>query len=315
MARTILASVFLAFVSASCTQNADTPTETRAPVSSASSENAIVPDAATPPQSDTPVAVSSQEPTTPPEIAPTTESAASSEAEKRRRDAFQQSRYLPLVVGNKWTYAKTVSGKTPVVAWEAFKIGEKTQFVFGPVKAIAAGTYEETYSVAAITEEDGRQRWLIDLPIATARDGRYSGLVARTDKVYWGRVVSSEHLIEIGEIQVWEHFAGPYKHQRTLLIDPFLEGVEATLQSLTTVQTKNSAKRASVTVPAGSFSGCLMVTGTLTVPNSGNEDGQIWNTLSWYAPGVGLVKEQQEHDGIASYTLELIKYDLKPRPQ
>jgi hypothetical protein len=237
---------------------------------------------------------------------------AATEKEAVQADnAIQQSRYLPLYPGSKWTYRKVVAPGAKVVAWEAFEIGGKIQFAFGPVKAIQRGLFEETYAVKDRIVEEGRQRWLIDVgKKETARDGRYAGLIGRVDKVLWGRVISSGDVIEIGEIMIWEHFAGPYRQQRTLIVEPRQPNVEAYISQIKPVVVSNSAKPVTITVPAGKFEGCIEIVSELTIKKN-DATADVWRTSSYYAPNVGLVKEEQsspEHK--ATYTLELMKYEL-----
>ncbi|MCX5645051.1 MAG: hypothetical protein NTZ17_10270 [Phycisphaerae bacterium] len=238
---------------------------------------------------------------------------AASEKEAGNADnAIQQSKYLPLSVGNKWVYRKTVPRGAAVVAWEALEIDEKIQFAFGPVEQIRQGTFEEVYVIKDRIVEDGRQRWVIDVGTKeTARDGRYSGLMMSVDRVLWGRLPSSEHVVEIGEIMIWEHFAGPFRQQRTLLIEPRQPSVEAHMSRLDgMVIVSNSSKPAAVTVPAGKFEECIEIVTELRLKRR-DEKVDIWRTRSYYAPNVGLVKEEQSSpERKPTYTLELTEYKL-----
>lgn len=227
----------------------------------------------------------------------------------------QQSKYFPLDVGNRWVYRKTVSKNVEVFAWECPEIEKgKTTFVFGPVKEIIPGTTEETYIVKDEMDEDGRKRWLIDVGSEKARDGRYGCLYSRVDKIFWGRLISGKDVIEIGEMMVWEHFAGPFKQERTLLIEPLLKDAEVRIKRIDSIETVCSSKKANVSVPAGKFNDCLEIISRVEAPDIRSKTPKkgVWKTYSYYAPGIGLVKEEQKNDsGESTYILELTQHTIK----
>jgi hypothetical protein len=235
--------------------------------------------------------------------------AANKLKEREDNDRLQQSPYLPMAKGNKWTYRKTVHKGTKVFCWEAWEFKGKLKYVHLPLDKLKPGVTMEEYKVTDEQEEDGKKRWTIDVGDAEqARDGRYGGIIRTPEKIMWGRFVSSEHLIEFGEILVAENvFEGTLRQERTLLLQPLLPNLEAHSHLLTPVVYKCSAKRKTVTVPAGEFSGCLEV--TMIVSGKG---GNEWSTISYYAPSVGLVKEyQRDPDDKTTYTMELTDYELQ----
>ena len=220
-----------------------------------------------------------------------------------------QSKYLPLSSGNKWVYRKTVLRK--VFAWQAYgKVGQSTvTFARGTPPNILPGESEETFTVTDKVEENGLELWKIAVSSPTARDGRYGSWLTTPDTILWGRVPSSEHVIEIDEILVSQSvFEGERRHRGILLVETLVKGTEATLQSLKPVKFVASAKSVDAEVPAGRFKGCLEI--TMKVEGTGDQEG--WTTYSYYAAAVGLVRELQKDDrNNTTYILELIRYELK----
>jgi hypothetical protein len=219
------------------------------------------------------------------------------------------SQYLPLGVGNAWVYKKTVL--RPVFAWEAYQKTDdiKVMLVLGISPSLTTGEYEETIRVKNKVEDNGLELWEIEVSAQTVRDGRYGGLFIPPHQILWGRVPSSEHVIEIGEILINQSFfEGERRHTRTLLAEPPAEHVQILLQpSGLPVTYITSPNRVDVEVTAGRF--CCALEMIMEIEDT--EQGRTWSTYSYYVPEVGLVKEFQKDDaGHMTYLFELIEYEV-----
>lgn len=215
------------------------------------------------------------------------------------------SNYLPLNTGNYWTYHRTVL--QDVYTWEAYQtLNEGTvTFVVMTVPGIQPGDSEETYRVLAPDDEIGL--WKMEISDPLSRDGRYGGGYTKPDQILWGRVPSSEEIIEIDEILIKEsYFEGTKKYETVLLAQSLIEGAEVTLMlSNSKVTYAVSSTWTEITVPAGTFP-C-----TLEVVTQVVSDYASWEIFSYFAPGVGLVKEMQiDGSGQAAYTMELVEYHV-----
>lgn len=215
------------------------------------------------------------------------------------------SDYLPLATGNFWTYHRTVL--QDVHTWEAYQIlSEGTvRTAVMTVPGITSGDSEETYRVIGPADQLGL--WEIEVSAPLSRDGRYGGGYTKPDRIMWGRMPSSEDIIEIDEILTQEsYFEGTKKYRGVLLAQSLIEGAEATLMLSGSDTTYTASSTwTEITVPAGTFS-C-----TLEMVTQVESDFASWKTYSYYAPGVGLVKEMQVDDsGRSAYTLELVQYQV-----
>lgn len=220
------------------------------------------------------------------------------------------SGYLPLADGNTWTYTKTVSGT--VLAWEGYRVaGKGVQFVVGPSRDVTPGRSEETYSIKGKAVKYGPGLWdvKVEPDLSKARDGRYGGLLTRPEKILWGRIPSGTDVIHIGEVLIRESvFEGEKRHEGTLLVEPLKEGVEVMVQDLKGVIFRTSPQLLDVTVAAGRFPCSLEMTMTV----EGTQPGSKWTTHSYYAFGVGLVREvQRDARNNEIYSLELRRYRVR----
>lgn len=217
-----------------------------------------------------------------------------------------ESTYLPLATGNTWTYDKTVTSQ--VFAWEAYTAENtgQTQMIVGPPENVTTGKFEETYQIIGETDKPGL--WEVAVPDTAARDGRYGGLVNRPDTILWGRVPSNKEVIQINEVMFWESaFQGHVEQSIIFLVETHLPDMEVTMTPppghvtyITRVQP------IPITTPAGSFP-C-----TLEVIMQVDGEPYQWTTTSYFAPGVGLVKEYQLNEkGRQTYIMELTHYELK----
>ena len=238
----------------------------------------------------------------------------------------QQSEYLPLSKGNSWTYKRTV-------------FSDKGVFTIRPASGgpgiamgnsnVGLGTTLETYEVK---DWDSKQKaWQITVNNMSGRDGRYGGLILsdEVDKIFWGIDPSQKDaLIVIEKLLLPPSvFRGERRTKFPILIDPMAEGTMLEFQYGEFMRVKSiSGLGRDISVTAGKFSSLLLVifemkpqgiTGKkpANVKKTGEtkkfnwEDG--WTTASFYAPGVGLVREvQKDSKGNETYLLELIKYEL-----
>lgn len=230
--------------------------------------------------------------------------------QKLSSDEAQQSKYLPLSVGNNWTYRKKVPEGAKVFFIKPYPHGENEAILKGPSE-ILSGESQETFVVKDHRTEDGIERWEITITPKTARDGRYgTGPFKNADTVLWGRVISSGSVIEIGEIFIYNSSILEPKERRhtlPLFVEPLLENADVTIFGNAPGEYGSSHKRVTVEVPAGRFEGCLEMVQKV----KGTDEYKMWTIHSYFASGVGLVKEiQKDEKGNTTYTLELLKYEL-----
>jgi LysM repeat protein len=216
------------------------------------------------------------------------------------------STYLPLAQGNTWTYNKTVTGT--VFAWEAYTAEStgQTQMLVGPPESVTTGKFEETYQIVGPASTPGL--WEVAVPGTSARDGRYGGLLNHPDTILWGRVPSSKDVIEINEVMFWESvFQGHVEQSIVLLVEAHLADVEIMMippPGYVTYTTRVNPDP--IQTPAGSF------TCTLEVTMKVDGEPYQWRTISYFVPGVGLVKEYQLNEkNEQTYLMELTGYSLK----
>jgi hypothetical protein len=224
-----------------------------------------------------------------------------------------QSNYLPLAVGNQWQYKRTIL--RDIYAWEGYAEEKEDgkselQFLVGQPSGFAPGESTETYIITGTVEKGGLQFWEVQVSSPQARDGRYGGVYTQPDRILWGRVASSAEIIEIDEILTQEagYFIGAKREERILVVEPLIQdNVQATLSHtrLPEIQYTALPDLTQVDVPAGKFS-C-----SVEVVTKVDTDQFKWETHSFYAPHIGLVKEVQYDDaGKVTYTLELVQYKL-----
>jgi len=168
--------------------------------------------------------------------------------------------------------------------------------------------------------------WEIGVEPANARDGRYEsipGTALTVEKILWGRVPSSEHIIEIDEVIVRVIARSPIfegtevREERPILLEPKTAGMEVRIApswdgssfhpTPVNMEVKASLQEVDIVVPAGTWREVLEVT-TDIKPDEANK----WTIISYYVQGVGLVKEVQfDPEGSESYRLELESFETK----
>jgi len=230
--------------------------------------------------------------------------------------------YMPLNVGNSWTYKRTVSGG--VLTWSFI-----TENVRGGLqdmnknmnrglglRGVKPGSVtEEVYEIVRGPSRKGQNMYEVQVSDKKARDGRY----AKAKSILWTRTVINNEMT-FKEVILKESImvtGGEELHKADFLAVPKMEhlGISKTLvPNNVEMKINPNGKFTKVTVPAGTFDNCIEVLVMVLPGNSPSESdfGKGWVTRSHYAPGVGLVKEvQQNHAGIVTYTLELTKFTLK----
>ncbi|MCK4340647.1 MAG: hypothetical protein KAY37_02845 [Phycisphaerae bacterium] len=252
------------------------------------------------------------------------ETAAPKKTEKRPAlpSEPEGSQYLPMNTGNTWTYYKSTSGKGEILLWALIeRSGDKGKVAYITAKAGPA-TSQETYTVQESVQDGRLKFWQIRVDPTEARDGRYGsipGTALRVEKILWGRVPSSEHIIEIDEVIVRNPVFGgtEVREERPILPEPKTTDMEVRIVPGTwngssfhptpvNMEIKASLQKIDIVVPAGSWREVLEVTTDV------KQEGAKWTTISYYVQGVGLVKEVQfDPEGSESYRLELKSFQLK----
>ncbi len=251
---------------------------------------------------------------------------------KEKQTTETLKRYLPLAVGNKWTYQRTVYKSDEVFHYRK-QIIEKPGWNSPPRGAVyftLGRTIEkmpqsslETYSISNSTLTDKFASWDVEIEGTIPRDGRYSSLYIKEEpNVKWLYVDGG----------VWELMQGEYLGAETIsqtwlavlepgiiISDSAKEG-EIPFWAIGAVLIPEK-----ITTPAGKFSSCLknctMIRGQnlkevllkdMPPEYSEQEDGfGNFTTISFYAEDVGLIKEVQYNSkGELVYELALIEYKV-----
>jgi hypothetical protein len=233
--------------------------------------------------------------------------------------------YLPLAEGNRWTYRKTILPGGQPRLWSMFPAPkEKGDLVISVGgNHFESGVTEETYLVGK-RSSDGR--WDVTVTSDMARDGRYAGnfMGSSVQRISWGPMIKRPRpdLIVIDEVIVmsrWPPYGdGPLERVDYLLIETNTSRPSGKHATLWTGWSRVEAEHTSeeIRVPAGQWRHCIrMITnfGKEPIKNTKahREDATRWSTVSYYARDVGLIKEQQvDHDGRATYTMELTNYSV-----
>lgn len=226
---------------------------------------------------------------------------------------LEYSHYLPLAKGNTWTYRKTEKEK--IFFWS---LSERDKVWYGTIKS-ETGMSEETYAVKESIIENGLKFWEIQVSSPKARDGRYGAVCGLIDRILWGRVPSSEHIIEIEEIIVRKsYFSDEWKEERPILIEPVVKDMKISVTPGRWDDTTGfhphpldmtisaAIEKLNITVSANTWKECLKVSTEVKT------EKYQWTRHSYYVRGIGLVKEiQEDRNGDLTYLLELISYTLK----
>jgi len=252
---------------------------------------------------------------------------------KEKQTTESLRRYLPLAVGNKWTYQRTVYQSDEVFHYGK-QIIEKPNWNSPPRGAVyftVGRTIEkmpyssrETYTISNFTLADKFAFWEVEIEGIIPRDGRYSSLYTKKEpNVKWLYVNEG----------IWEIMDGEYSDAETknqtwlavlkpgIIISDSVKQGETPFWAIGAVLTPEK-----ITTPAGKFLNCLknctMIRGQnlkeVLLENKPPEyleweDGfGSFTTISYYAKDVGLIKEVQYNSkGEVTYKLELIDYNVK----
>src|SRR3989338_2244471 len=173
-------------------------------------------------------------------------------------------KHFPLQEGNTWTYVRTVQEGAKVFncteatiekSWDKPK--GLTYLVVSLGNAIneMPSRSEETYSV---TEKDKGIFWKVNVQGDNPRDGRYeprTGKTEETPEVIWGyvgdgalEIIKGEHMGDETRNQIWSVVIKP-----DIIISPSTEDNEAPNWAIGAKMCDGE-----ITVPAGTFSNCLM---------------------------------------------------------
>ena len=256
--------------------------------------------------------------------------------------------YLPLAKGNTWEYERTVSDSKRVCSWQHelhIMPGGMTMVYstrgFGLMVEDPPKRSTERYSVTGQEKAGDDSFWVIDVKGECPRDGRYYRHGTPAEKVLWGRLSAKgprgssmtffQERVHYG--MDYDSFSGPRysrEHHATMLIIPDLPGSSLSM-NVEPAEVACLGTTESVKVPAGTFNNCLVMLTTLppegigdlrdrmpklpagmeVPPPKENDFTRGWTTKTYFARGVGMVKEVQvSWDGRETYRLELKKYNI-----
>jgi hypothetical protein len=228
--------------------------------------------------------------------------------------------YFPLQTSNSWTYIRTEEPEQTVRYWtrQTLQRSGAVYSVRGR-KLPKAGVTTEVYTVGESVELGRIRFWNINISHG-ARDGRYDHAPEPPRRILWGkRRLEEGNALSIVEetivrFSTMATIPSEAVHTAELLIAPPREGIGVRVQRGIAEITCHPI-RETVNVQAGSFANCLvMIIRVKPDDNSSNDSLQGgWETHSYYAPNVGLVKEVQKNlAGHLTYTLTLKHYRIAP---
>ncbi len=233
--------------------------------------------------------------------------------------------YLPLVKGNKWIYKRTVLQSKNICNW-AIEVdlskNEKSYMTRGYNPGISEVTSFESYLIGDEIIIDGNKFWKIRIDGELIRDGRYEGIGGQNGQTFWGRIAINNDYTAIEERIKYRYgvYAGPYEKRIMLLPEP-VQNIKYNIDMGSVIIIQDTIVNYEISVPAGDFSKCLKIVTKVklkegdTPPNLRKTDKNVfvdsWETHSYYAPNVGLVKEvQKDYYGNDNYILELESYNV-----
>lgn len=236
---------------------------------------------------------------------------------------------MPLKLGNSWTYdwKFTSKSKDPVLnGLQFYSYGDGpscTARIFGQSYADHTETYkivrqDKDHFFFNVTGSNSVKTRLL-------RDGRYGDAV----EYCWTRWQKNDVGVTESIKRPWNTPAmglldGKPKPEndlprddRNVLMFPHKDGkiIKNRIEYTYTNSIRwiyDSLDLRSVTVPAGTFDGCVSVRAQLLEDKDPKNPKVAFETQSWWAPGVGMVKEiQTTPDGDTVYEMQLQSYDLK----
>ncbi|MGC9320080.1 MAG: hypothetical protein ACP5KN_18760 [Armatimonadota bacterium] len=191
--------------------------------------------------------------------------------------------YLPMAVGNTWDYTMTLA--PDLIPAQA---GENLQFAYHETVTGTADLQGEAYYVIRTVREAGggyeESTWQQYRRVSD--DALYARVAVRSDE---------------GIVQRWYDLPLLMLPPRTGEVwqDPQFEDV-----TFTTVSVNET-----IQVPAGTFR-CVQVDREFDDTPPGEDSPIHVLTRSYYARGVGLVRDEIREDDVVTSTLELISYEL-----
>jgi len=237
-------------------------------------------------------------------------------------------KYLPLAVGNTWTYKRTIMKGAEIFNYTKHYTEEASYFSVGRVTEELPEISSETYLISGKEEiiYNGRvdgYLWNVKVDGIHPRDGRYSSYSVQEDpNIRWTYTDDGDIL----EIMDGRYLHYPNIINRTtmaifrpwIVMSPATEKGEFPYWSMGSIEIRNKE----LVVPAGTFSNYLKSCTLINGKNLGkvlmeNAKPEYWKdfgcfiTESFFVRGVGLVKEVQYNaDGNAVYILELASFKI-----
>jgi len=243
----------------------------------------------------------------------TQDKSASSNAKQLAESQLKGLRkeYFPLAIGNSWSYRCTIrEGLKPLFSLQASV--EKSPSPYGPHREGSriwnsgfcsnARSGIETYAIFDYDQE--HDAFKVRVSDGAIDDRKYS--LQQKGDVYW----------RYNEYGVFETVRA-YDLGETILVHDFLaflvpgEGLRDMDERMRDIQCGKSFE--TVEVPAGNFTRCLknIVTQQYITTPDGKADKKM-KVVSYFAPGVGLVKETQyDSIGQETYSLELTDFSIR----
>lgn len=233
--------------------------------------------------------------------------------------------FLPLAVGNTWTYSRSVNPDKHVWYLQDVqrKEGGSSVLIARDINCVP-GIHVETYRVIGQEKVFGEvDAWRVELESGQCR-GRYEDV----ERILWFIDIertkaadsSANELITYSE--PWEPglVDPPVQRRELVLLWKKLDSQEPIktfllINNIPIVQWTHKNIPLSITTPAGSFSECVEIIEDV-IPfwdsKKGTDPFDVgWETYSYFCYNVGLVKEvQKDRNGEVTYILELTSHGV-----
>jgi len=232
----------------------------------------------------------------------------------------QMQDYLPLCTGNSWTYIHVEEPGRIIRNWAEVVLKGGLIYSVRGRKPSSGSTKTEVYTVGDSITLDQIRFWNIEIKnsASDARDGRYHHIPEPPRLLLWGkRLLDDGSLLSIVEERIVRYstmtsIPSEAEHRAELLIAPERQGIRV-IAGRGIAEMICLPNRITINTPAGEFTNCITMV-TRVEPEEGSSDDDVesgWESYSYYAPGVGLVKEvQKDLDDNVNYTLELKSYNI-----
>jgi len=186
---------------------------------------------------------------------------------------FPTSTLFPLAIGNEWTY-------------------QVTDYINPPAPAELESSRR---GLPAPAQADGQ------FLLAIVGNGICAGAVW-FNAIVLEQGVITDYMYLLHNPTGFRSEGSPWSFQQNYLLkNPLAVGTEWRYPDRSATRTIAGVNE-TVVVPAGTFRGCLLV----------EEQGDAYGSLyrDWFAPGVGLLKEERYYIGILTGATELVQYQL-----